>query len=327
MDFARATVEAAERERHEAKKRKRSEAEEAQVRAEEPAAAAGIGAGEVRPQPGRGVPPPQSAREAKARREARRRLEGGADATEEVALARAEERGAEGLGHGSGGVGPAAAAAGARPGFTAFNMDEEKEEGGGFDRGGFYRADRLDAEEAWLAQADVVGGEVAQRHAERQAAGAAADSAPLSEVEVAELKRRLGKLLRERETVAQALKRCASGAGGKRGPMGKRQRALLERRQKAAGAAAHGGGGARGGVGSRDPAALEAITECASALLQSGEHDVYAQMRRQLLREAEIVLGPSRSGPEAPPGAAAVGDGAPTAAAAAGDEDDMFAED
>ena len=219
-------------------------------------------------------------------------------------------------------------------------MDEEKEEGGGFDEGGFYRADRPDAEEAWLAQADVVGGEVARRHVERQAAGAAADSAPLSEVQVAGLKRRLGELLREGETVARALKRCAGGAAGKRGPMGKRQKALLERRQRAAGAPADGGGGARGGVSSRDPAALEAITESASALLQSGEHDVYAQTRRQLLLDAAAVLcgreaevpaefpGPSRAaGPEAASGAAAVGDGAPTAAAAAGDEDDMFADE
>ena len=99
MDFARATVEAEGRERLEAKKRRRSEAEEAQARAEEPPAAGGLGAGgggsdHDCPLQHRGVPPPRSAREAKARREARRRLEGGADATEEVDLARAEERGA-----------------------------------------------------------------------------------------------------------------------------------------------------------------------------------------------------------------------------------------
>ena len=115
MDFARAAVEAEARERSEAKKRKRF--------AEGGGVGEGEGAAAPQPRPAGGpVPGEATAREAKARREARRRLDAGAEATEEVALARAEERGGE------------AAAAGAgqpRPGFTAFNMDEEKEEGEG----------------------------------------------------------------------------------------------------------------------------------------------------------------------------------------------------
>ena len=293
MDFARAAVEAEARERSEAKKRKRF------------AEGLGEGEGAAAPQPrpaGGPAPPPGEAmaREAKARREARRRLDAGAEATEEVALARAEERGGE------------AAAAGAgqpRPGFTAFNMDEEKE-GEGFDEGGALHREgrsRPDAEEEWLAQAEVVGGEVARRHLAAAAAGAAAEAgeraAPPSEVQLAGLKRRLGGLLREGETVTRALQRC--GGGAQKRPLGKRQKAQLERQRKAAG----GGGGAAARSGAADPETLAAITECASALLEGGEHDVYSQNCRQLLREADLILSPA---------------GAPVPTSGA---DDMFSDD
>jgi hypothetical protein len=211
MDFARAAVEAEALERSEAKKRKRSaEAEGADE--------GGAGSAPPRPRPrpagGGETPREANAREAKARREAHRRLEAGAEATEEVALARAEERGG----------GPAATGAGQpRPGFTAFNMDEEKDEGGGFDEGGAFHREgrsRPDAEEEGLEQAEVVGGEVAQRHL--AAVGAAAGSGdlatPPSEVQLAGLKRRLGGLLREGETVARALQRC--GGGSRSAPWG-----------------------------------------------------------------------------------------------------------
>ena len=296
MDFARAAVEAEARERSEAKKRKRF--------AEGGGVGEGEGAAAPQPRPAGGPAPPPgeaTAREAKARREARRRLDAGAEATEEVALARAEERGGE------------AAAAGAgqpRPGFTAFNMDEEKEEGEGFDEGGALHREgrsRPDAEEEWLAQAEVVGGEVARRHLAAAAAGAAAEAgeraAPPSEVQLAGLKRRLGGLLREGETVARALQR--SGGGAQKRPLGKRQKAQLERQRKAAG----GGGAAAARSGAADPETLAAITECASALLEGGEHDVYSQNCRQLLREADLILGPA---------------GAPVPTSGA---DDMFADD
>lgn len=295
MDFARAAVEAEARERSEAKKRKRSaEAEGADE--------GGAGSAPPRPCPrpagGGETPREANAREAKARREAHRRLEAGAEATEEVALARAEERGG----------GPAATGAGQpRPGFTAFNMDEEKDEGGGFDEGGAFHREgrsRPDAEEEWLEQAEVVGGEVAQRHL--AAVGAAAGSGdlatPPSEVQLSGLKRRLGGLLREGETVARALQRC--GGGEQKRPLGKRQKAQLERQRRAA-----GGGAAAARSGAADPEALATITECASALLGGGEHDVYSQSCRQLLREADLILGP-------------VGAPAPTSGA-----DDMFADD
>ena len=215
-----------------------------------------------------------------------------------MALARAEEHGG----------GPAATGAGQpRPGFTAFNMDEEKDEGGGFDEGGAFHREgrsRPDAEEEWLEQAEVVGGEVAQRHL--AAVGAAAGSGdlatPPSEVQLAGLKRRLGGLLREGETVARALQRC--GGGEQKRPLGKRQKAQLERQRRAA-----GGGAAAARSGAADPEALATITECASALLGGGEHDVYSQSCRQLLREADLILGPV---------------GAPAPASGA---DDMFADD
>ncbi len=284
MDFARAAVEAEARERSEAKKRRRSVEVEG-------AGEWGAGGAPPRPRPAGGREPPReaNAREAKARREAHRRLEAGAEATEEVALARAEERGG----------GPAATGAGhPRPGFTAFNMDEEKEDGGGFDDGGAFHREgrsRPDAEEEWLAQAEVVGGEIARRHLAAAAAGAAVgageQATPPSEVQLAVLKRRLGGLLREGETVARALQRC--GGGAQKRPLGKRQKAQLERQRRTT-----GGGAAAARSGVADPEALATITECASALLEGGEHDVYSQSCRQLLREADLILGPA--GAQAP---------------------------
>ena len=64
-----------------------------------------------------------------------------------------------------------------------------------------------------------------------------------------------------------------SGAGGgaQKRPLGKRQKAQLERQRRTT-----GGGAAAARSGVADPEALATITECASALLEGGEHDVYS---------------------------------------------------
>ena len=216
-------------------------------------------------------------RDAKARRAAARRL-GDAGAVEEVDLERAEVRGP-----GPGGASSSAAAAGTAAaagdlgeqdrdgGFTPFNFDGERAEGEFTEAGNWVerKVAAEDRDDAWLRSAQVVDAAVAKRHAEALASrDRAAEEAELSEVELARVKRRLAEQLREGETVAQALKRCAGG-----------QRKIKTKRQKVNAGATPG-----------DSAALGRITEGTNDPMNAGEHDVYTKTRFQLEREADMIL-------------------------------------
>ena len=216
-------------------------------------------------------------RDAKARRAAARRL-GDAGAVEEVDLEQAEVRGP-----GPGGASSSAAAAGTAAaagdlgeqdrdgGFTPFNFDGERAEGEFTEAGNWVerKVAAEDRDDAWLRSAQVADAAVAKRHAEALTSRErGAEEAELSEVELARVKRRLAEQLRERETVAQALKRCGGG-----------QRKIKTKRQKVSAGATPG-----------DPAALGRITDRANDLMNAGEHDVYTKTRFQLEREADMIL-------------------------------------
>jgi hypothetical protein len=98
---------------------------------------------------------------------------------------------------------------------------------------------------------------------EREKAMVAAEAAPeMTDVERAQVQRRIAELLLPRETVTQALKRLGAAAGSRR-PQGKRQK----------GDAQQPAGDAQSQALAKQQ--LEQLTEAASALMDSGELDVY----------------------------------------------------
>eukprot|EP00891_Asterochloris_glomerata_P005942 jgi/Astpho2/5942/fgenesh1_pg.00080_%23_134_t len=160
--------------------------------------------------------------------------------------------------------------------LTAFNMAEERADGY-FDEGGHYVENKKDDEEekdAWLASGEggaVVSNTVRQRVEEQRRKMAAAEEAPeMTLRQECELKGTVAAILQPGETVTAALKRL----GGQRqqrtrgGKAGKQPRAPPTEAELAA----------------REQ--LDRLTEAASALMDSGELDVYSKRQDLFAREA-----------------------------------------
>ncbi|GLD98698.1 hypothetical protein PINS_up007415 [Pythium insidiosum] len=157
-----------------------------------------------------------------------------------------------------------------RQGFTAFNMDDENEEGH-FDEDGHFiwkREEKAVQEEAWLDGVDED-----SINAARSAKACQQETDDLTEEEA---NRILATLLQPRETVLQALRRL----GKKRS----KPRAGNKRKH------------ADNGHSTEAPAQtveekeqFERITEAADFLMRIGEIDVYSQMKEEFVSEEELL--------------------------------------
>lgn len=215
--------------------------------------------------------------------------------------------------------------------MTAFNLNEERQEGHFDEEGNFVfdKGDPGDKEDAWLQSEEgkaVMNAELRKRVEAEHEAMMAAEAAPvLGEAQVARAQLEMSRLMLPGENVAAALKRMKGGDGGPKRAMGKREKARLAKldAEGAAKAAAKGAASAVGGPGAADDAGFQRLTELADTLVSSGELDVYSATSEQLKRWAALVLPQA----EVEGGGAAGGAGGKRAAPDDRGDDDMFASD
>ncbi|GBF95150.1 hypothetical protein Rsub_07734 [Raphidocelis subcapitata] len=236
---------------------------------------------------------------------------------------------------GGGAAEPAALPGGDAAPLTAFNLNEERQEGHFDEEGNFVfdKGDAGDRDDEWLRSDEgkaVMSEELRKRVEAQHAAMSAADAAPvMGEAQVARCQLEMSKLMAEGETVAAALRRLRGGDAGPKKAMGKREKARLAKleAERAAKAAAKGGAAAAAGPGDAgagaDVGAFARLTELADGLVSAGELDVYSSTREQLARWAALVLPRS----EVEGGGGGAGGAGTKRAAVDDDDDDMFADD
>ncbi|BDA46148.1 probable CD2 antigen cytoplasmic tail-binding protein 2 homolog [Coccomyxa sp. Obi] len=169
-----------------------------------------------------------------------------------------------------------------------FNLAQERRDGY-FDEGGHYVEHKNKDEEevekdAWFADSKdkVVSAEVRRKIEEQQAREAAAEAAPaMSGAQAAALKRQIADLLQPGETVTEALKRL-------RPPAPKPVRKSKKNKQQPGEKAEKPQRAEKTPEEVAALAAFNTITEAASALMDSGELDVYSTCREEFQRAAAL---------------------------------------
>ncbi|KAG7395112.1 CD2 antigen cytoplasmic tail-binding protein 2 [Phytophthora boehmeriae] len=157
-----------------------------------------------------------------------------------------------------------------RRGMTAFNMEDEKDEGHFDDKGNFVWDDdaKKVQEEAWLDDvSEQAIGAAKSAKSRRDFRDQQAEETLTTEA----ANETLAKLLQPRETVLQALKRLGSKknarikAGNKRKQRAEDTRTEQEKRQ------------------------FEQVTEAADFLMRIGEVDVYSQIKEEFIPEEDLL--------------------------------------
>ncbi|TMW66482.1 hypothetical protein Poli38472_004247 [Pythium oligandrum] len=158
-----------------------------------------------------------------------------------------------------------------RRGFTAFNMEDENEEGHFDDNGNFIwnKEDKDVQEEAWLNDLSEEQIKAASAAKGRRVYREEQEEETMTE-DVAN--RTLATLLQSRETVLQALQRLGSKRAKSRG---------TKRKQ--------GENGATPAQTAEEKEQFNRITEAADFLLRTGEVDVYSQMKEEFISEEELL--------------------------------------
>ncbi|KAG6612654.1 CD2 antigen cytoplasmic tail-binding protein 2 [Phytophthora cinnamomi] len=162
-----------------------------------------------------------------------------------------------------------------RRGMTAFNMEEEKDEGH-FDADGNFVWDdeaKKVQEEAWLdgVSEQQMG---AAKHAKSRRDFRDDQAEETLTAEAAN--RTLAALLRPRETVLQALKRLGSRKRERVRPGAKRKQEQLKEPQQPA-------------QTQEEKRQFEQVTEAADFLMRAGEVDVYSQIKEEFVPEEELL--------------------------------------
>ncbi|KAG2760054.1 hypothetical protein PC129_g4884 [Phytophthora cactorum] len=161
-----------------------------------------------------------------------------------------------------------------RPGMTAFDMEDEEDEGHFDGDGNFVWDDQSKKvqEEAWLDDvSEQQIGAARSAKSRREFRDEQAEETMTEEV----ANRTLATLLKPRETVLQALKRLGSKKSARIRPGHKRkqaQRSETEPEQTA-----------------EEKKQFEQVTEAADFLLRSGEVDVYSQIKEEFVPEEELL--------------------------------------
>jgi CD2 antigen cytoplasmic tail-binding protein 2 len=207
--------------------------------------------------------------------------------------------------------------------LEAFNLKEERQKGYFDAETGNYveneQDEEADATDAWLAsdEAKTVDAKTLEKIKEQQRRLAEAEAAaPLTAVQIARLQWQISKILKPGETVAGGLKRLGGAIGQHRRPIGKR----ANKRNKSEGKDDKTTELSASVPDPKDKEHFDQLTEASSALVDSGETEVYGQDKNYFERCAAVYIDID----EGPPNILAQGVG--TAAYEDADED-MFAED
>ncbi|KAE8890847.1 hypothetical protein PF005_g10020 [Phytophthora fragariae] len=159
-------------------------------------------------------------------------------------------------------------------GMTAFNMEEEKDEGH-FDAEGYFVWDdeaKKVQEEAWLdGVSELQMGAAKHAKSRREFRDEQAEETLTTEA----ANRTLATLLKPRESVLQALKRLGSKKRARVRPGSKRKQAQREETEPA--------------QTEEEKKQFEQVTEAADFLMRSGEVDVYSQMKEEFVPEEELL--------------------------------------
>jgi CD2 antigen cytoplasmic tail-binding protein 2 len=172
--------------------------------------------------------------------------------------------------------------------LEAFNLIEERQKGY-FDDAGNYveneKDEEGDATDAWLASDEAKTVDAATlekiKEQERQLAEAE-EAAPLTAVQLARLQWQISKILKPGETVAGGLKRLGGALGQHRRPIGKRANkrnkpeSISETQAQL--------------PDPKDKEQFDQLTEAASALVDSGETEVYGQEKSYFERAAAVYI-------------------------------------
>ncbi|KAK9818356.1 hypothetical protein WJX72_011218 [[Myrmecia] bisecta] len=201
--------------------------------------------------------------------------------------------------------------------FEPFNLAQERQEGY-FDESGHYVENKEEDEtekDAWLTsgEAAVVSAALRRQIEERQRAAEAAEAAPpMSAAEANVLKRKIISILQPEESVMRGLKRLRGGPPRpKPGKRAKKAEQPIEME------------GSDAATEAANKEAFEQLTEAASALMDSGELNVYSMTRDEfekavppiLVDEDEDMFADDGDDTATPAAAATPGDGQTSAAA------------
>lgn len=172
--------------------------------------------------------------------------------------------------------------------LEAFNLKEERQKGY-FDDAGNYveneEDEETDATDAWLASdgAKTVDAKTLKKIKEQERRLAEAEAAaPLTAIQIARLQWHISKILKPGETVAGGLKRLGGAIGQHHRPIGKR----ANKRNKAEII----GNKITSIVNPKDKEEFDQLTEAASALVDSGETEVYGQDKNYFERCAAVYI-------------------------------------
>ena len=180
--------------------------------------------------------------------------------------------------------------------LEAFNLKEERQKGY-FDDAGTYveneKEEDEDATDAWLAseEAKTVDAKTLEKIKEQERRLAEAEAAaPLTAVQIARLQWQIAKILKPGETVAGGLKRLGGALGQHRRPLGKRAKQQINKTK--------GGPNASDTPYPKYTEQFYKLTEASSALIDSGETEVYGQDKSYFERCAAVYIdideGPSQ---------------------------------